>query len=647
MPTKKDRGDAFEVFAEAYLATQKLVSAEEVWPADQVPIAVLQTCRLPIKDMGADGVYKTLAGQYNAYQSKFRTGRPALGWEELSTFMGLTDQVGERVLFTNCDDLSSVMDDRSGFFCIRGTDLEGLTKDELSAIADWLQGAAFTPKRKEPKPHQTEALEAILAALEKHDRVTAVMACGTGKTLVSLWLAERRKAKRILVLVPSLMLIRQTLHAWLKETSWERPRFIAVCSDPTVVKSKGGEDAVIVHQQDVDFPVTTEADDVSDFLAGNGDGVQIVFSTYQSAHVVGKAVRHPFDLAIFDEAHKTAGREGKNSAFALDDRNIPVAKRVFLTATPRRYDVRKKDKEGDKALIYSMNDAAIYGPTEHKLSFAEAARRGIICNYQIIISIVTSEMVNAELLNRGEVIIEGDEVRAQTAANQIAIQKACEAHDLKKIFSFHRDVASARDFTAERSSSIKAHKSLFESVGFHVQLFGSADTFMESERPDIPCCLVLDVRLPGLSGLEFQSELARRGTDVPIIFMTGHGDIPMTVQAMKAGAVEFLTKPCRDQELLDAVRLAIEGHRARRKEEKHIAILRDQFASLTAREKEVVGLVTEGLLNKQIAAELDISEVTVKMHRGNIMRKMQARSLAHLVRIADLLGVSRSKPAAS
>ena len=187
-------------------------------------------------------------------------------------------------------------------------------------------------------------------------------------------------------------------------------------------------------------------------------------------------------------------------------------------------------------------------------------------------------------------------------------------------------------------------KSLFESVGLNVQLFGSADAFLQNERPDVPCCLVLDVRLPGLSGLEFQSELARTGTDVPIIFMTGHGDIPMSVQAMKAGAVEFLTKPCRDQDLLDAVRVAIAGHRARRHEEKHLTGLRHQFASLTAREKEVVGLVTAGLLNKQIAAELDISEVTVKMHRGNIMRKMQARSLADLVRMADLLGVSRSKP---
>jgi FixJ family two-component response regulator len=200
-------------------------------------------------------------------------------------------------------------------------------------------------------------------------------------------------------------------------------------------------------------------------------------------------------------------------------------------------------------------------------------------------------------------------------------------------------------FVVDDDASVRASlKSLFESVGLRVQLFGSADDFLQSERPDIPCCLVLDVRLPGLSGLEFQSELARAGTDVPIIFMTGHGDIPMTVQAMKAGAVEFLTKPCRDQELLDAVRLAIEGHRASRKEEKHLADIRGQFASLTAREKEVVGLVTAGLLNKQIAAELDISEVTVKMHRGNIMRKMRARSLADLVRMADLLGVSRSRP---
>ena len=186
-------------------------------------------------------------------------------------------------------------------------------------------------------------------------------------------------------------------------------------------------------------------------------------------------------------------------------------------------------------------------------------------------------------------------------------------------------------------------KSLFQSVGLQVEMFSSADAFLQGQHPDAACCLVLDVRLPGLSGLEFQNELAKAEIDLPIVFLTGHGDIPMSVQAMKAGAVEFLTKPCRDQELLDAVRSALERHRSSREEHRHVAALRTQYASLTAREKEVIGLVTAGLLNKQIAAEMDISEVTVKMHRGHIMRKMKARSLADLVRMADLLGVSHTK----
>ena len=188
------------------------------------------------------------------------------------------------------------------------------------------------------------------------------MACATGKTLVALWLAERMNAKRILVLVPSLALVRQTLHEWIKETAWERPRFIAVCSDPTVVR--GVEDALVVHQRDLDFPVTTDTSEVRDFLAAPGDGVRIVFSTYQSARVVGEASRRigAFDLAIFDEAHKTAGREGANFGFALENRNLQIAKRVFLTATPRHYDVRRKNKEGDKALVYSMDQPATYGP---------------------------------------------------------------------------------------------------------------------------------------------------------------------------------------------------------------------------------------------------------------------------------------------
>jgi FixJ family two-component response regulator len=199
-------------------------------------------------------------------------------------------------------------------------------------------------------------------------------------------------------------------------------------------------------------------------------------------------------------------------------------------------------------------------------------------------------------------------------------------------------------FVIDDDASVRdSLRSLFESVDLNVKLFGSTDDFLQSERPDVPCCLVLDVRLPGRSGLEFQDELANSGTDMPIIFLTGHGDIPMSVQAMKAGAVEFLTKPCRDQDLLDAVRLSLARDQERREGEKHLTEIKTHFATLTAREREVMGLVAAGLLNKQIAGEMDISEVTVKMHRGNIMRKMRARSLADLVRMADLLGVTRVK----
>ena len=199
-------------------------------------------------------------------------------------------------------------------------------------------------------------------------------------------------------------------------------------------------------------------------------------------------------------------------------------------------------------------------------------------------------------------------------------------------------------FVIDDDSSVRnSLRSLFKSVDLNVELFGSTDDFLQSERPDVPCCLVLDVRLPGRSGLEFQDELAEAGIDIPIIFLTGHGDIPMTVQAMKAGAVDFLTKPCRDEDLLHAVRLSLARDEERREGSRYLASVKANFATLTAREKEVIGLVAAGLINKQIAGKMDISEVTVKMHRGNIMRKMQARSLADLVRMADLLGVTRAK----
>ena len=195
-------------------------------------------------------------------------------------------------------------------------------------------------------------------------------------------------------------------------------------------------------------------------------------------------------------------------------------------------------------------------------------------------------------------------------------------------------------FVVDDEPSVRrAIKRLIESEGLQVELFGSAQEFLQGRRPDAPSCLVLDIKLPGISGLDFQRQLSDCGIRIPIIFITGHGDIPMTVRAMKAGAVEFLTKPFRDQNLLDAIQVALERDRTRRHDESEIAVLKERFDSLTPREREILPLVVSGRPNKQIAAELGTSEITVKVHRGSIMRKMQAEYLADLVRMAGRLGL--------
>ena len=193
-------------------------------------------------------------------------------------------------------------------------------------------------------------------------------------------------------------------------------------------------------------------------------------------------------------------------------------------------------------------------------------------------------------------------------------------------------------FVVDDDASVRSSlKFLLSTVGLHVESFDSADRFLHKTPPDAPSCLVLDVRLPGLSGLDFQRELAARNARIPIIFLTGHGDIPMSVRAMKAGAVEFLTKPFRDQDLLDAVRIALERDRARREQDKDVMMLQRRFDSLTSREQEVISMVVSGMLNKQIADQLGTAESTVKVQRSRAMEKMHAESLVDLIRMIEKL----------
>ncbi|MBK1877593.1 DEAD/DEAH box helicase family protein [Pelagicoccus mobilis] len=438
LPTPQERGDAFEVFAEAYFATQKTQQAENVWPYNAIPYRILEELNLPSKDKGIDGLFEDKAGHRISYQVKFRSGRPSLTWSELSTFYGLSDSVGFKRVFTNCDKISDTAEQRSGASFIRGTDLEELTQADLQTISNWISGTPVQTKPKTPYPYQEEAIFDILGGLKTNSRGTALMACGSGKTLIALWTVEHLKPKYVLVLCPSLALIRQTLHEWCKETTLNDFSYVCVCSDKSVAESDG----LVVLPSELDFPVTLHSSQVRQFIESDRDSTKFIFSTYQSSHVVMDSlpIGFSFDVAIFDEAHKTAGRSGAKFSTGLSDNNIPIDKRVFFTATPRHYDVSKRDKHGDAKKVFSMDDTDTYGPVVHKLSFSKAVSMDppVITGYKVAISVVTQDDVDREIIRQGIVMVDGDSVQAKLVAHQLALKAAVNRYGVS--VSLNREV---------------------------------------------------------------------------------------------------------------------------------------------------------------------------------------------------------------
>jgi superfamily II DNA or RNA helicase/DNA-binding MarR family transcriptional regulator len=449
---EKDRGDVFEIFIEGYLATQSIAQCKEHWVVGSIPLALRERYNLPSDGTGIDGIYEATDGTHVAYQVKYRQ-KSNLTYQEVAPFLGLTERFTDRVIFTNAATLAHQAVARTRW--VSRQDFLSLTPEALNEITSWIVGKPVERKRAEPDPrYQTQVLADIATALETNSRATVVMACGTGKTLVALWAVEQAKPKTVLVLLPSLSLVQQTVREWGKHHGWgSRFSFICVCSDATVANDV---DVLELDTSDVGFRVDTDPATVNRFLATSDDAVRVVFSTYQSSDVVAEGAKGlpAFDIAVFDEAHKTTGLAGGQFSRALSDDHIPINKRLFFTATPRHIDIRsKRDKDGEYK-VQSMDDPAVYGPRAHTLSFKAAADKGVICPYRVVISVVNKDLVDDFARKNGITLVDGDEVGVRWVSNLVALQQAIDQTGATKAITFHSRVKLAEEFASDSPRGI-------------------------------------------------------------------------------------------------------------------------------------------------------------------------------------------------
>jgi superfamily II DNA or RNA helicase len=463
----KEVGDAFEILVEAYLHLNPVLKAKDVWLVGDVPSRIRTRLNLPAGTKGIDGVFEDTDGNLIPYQAKYRTDKTVLSYTEVSSFLGVTEEsLKDRVIFTNARELAGDITKRKGLRSVRAAQFHSLEQEDFRRINAWLSDKKPEFKRWSPLPHQKEAVEQITVELEKASRTTAVMACGTGKTLVALWAAEAMNPKTVLVLVPSLALLSQTLPDWCKQSKWgSRFRYLCVCSDTSVDQSAKNDDYAL-NQSDLEFTVTTEAKQVADFLAENRTGVNVIFSTYQSAEIVAAGLKGAaVDFAVFDEAHKTTGPKEGLFAFGLSDENILIKKRLFLTATPRHYDLRRRDKDGDFITV-SMSDESVYGKVSYRLSFSAAVAAEIIVPYKVIISVSLNEDLDDEVLRTGSTLVRRNQIQAKWVANQIALKRAIKKTAASKIITFHSRVKLAEEFASDGAQGFSEHVKGFDV--FHV-----------------------------------------------------------------------------------------------------------------------------------------------------------------------------------
>jgi predicted helicase len=450
----KLKGDCFELLTEHFLRLTPEYQSQlkEVWRLAQLPRRVSARLGLPTQDEGIDLVAETHDGGFWAIQCKYRQDEEhSTTLREVATFLALRADRGFdlALLCTTADSYSGRLKKHEKLQFCAGDVWRNLDEEFFERLHHSLRGQQPQPlSPKEPRTHQWEAVAAARQYFAKgKTRGKLIMPCGTGKSLAAFWIAEALKARRVLIAVPSLALVRQTLSVWSREhlAHGRRPRWVAVCSDETVGNPRSDDPEP--HLQDLGVAVETDPKSVARWLkAHKGDDLTIVFTTYQSGRMAAQAAKLAgvtFDLGVYDEAHKTAGRA--NSAFAhlLHDKNIKVRKRLFMTATERRY-------VGDSDEIVSMDDAAIYGDTVYKLTFKEALEARVLCDYQVLVVECTRAEAEKLIRDRRFVAPKGEQwdfdTEADTLAAAIALRKTMLERPVGHALSFHSSVVRARRF---------------------------------------------------------------------------------------------------------------------------------------------------------------------------------------------------------
>ena len=476
---EKEKGDLFEHLVRAYLQLdpEYATKLRKVWLLDDVPAALRKKLHLPTSDQGIDLIAETNTGEYWAIQCKYRedTERP-LPWREISTFTGLAFGVCKHISFglvcSTTERFTRVLthQDRIGFCALDVW--QGLDKEFFDRLRKLLGHKPTKLVPLKPRPHQKKAIADARKHFvgKKQKRGKLISPCGSGKSLTAYWIARDLKAKRIVVAVPSLALIRQTLKVWLRESlaHGDTVEWICVCSDESAGRVE--QDDVAVLRQDLGVPCLTDPKEIASWLKQKKPGLTVVFTTYQSGEALGKAARRAkfaFDLGIMDEAHKTVGDGDKLFSHLLHDKNLTIRRRIFMTATERRY--RGK---GDK--ILSMDNAAIYGETFHLLSFKRAleTKPAILSDYRIVTILVSREEV-AELI-RKNVFVKPDkgrwnkEIEAEMLASLVALRKAMRKYPIKHAVSFHSSIQRAEIFKDHNEAYNQAFKKHGTIETFHV-----------------------------------------------------------------------------------------------------------------------------------------------------------------------------------